>query len=163
MVRDATPADVAAIQAIYEHHVLSGTGTFEEQPPPVDEITARLAIVRDAGLPYLVAELDGAVAGFAYAGLYHRRSAYRHTVEDSVYIADGLRGRGLGKALLTEVVTRCEAGPWQQMLAIIGGDNPGSVALHRGVGFEQVGTLHSVGFKFGTWWDTVFMQRALNP
>jgi phosphinothricin acetyltransferase len=162
IVRDATPDDAAAIQAIYAHHVLHGTGTFEEEPPPVEEMAARLAAIHDAGLPYLVAELDGAVVGYAYASRYHTRSAYRFTVEDSVYIADGLGGRGIGKALLGELVARCEAGPWQQMLAIVGSGAPASVALHRSLGFEEVGTLRSVGFKFGAWHDTVLMQRPLD-
>ena len=162
-VRDATEADLAAIQAIYAHHVLTGTGTFEEAAPTTDEIAARRAAVLEADLPYLVADVDGAVAGFAYATRYHRRPAYRYTVEDSVYIAEGLGGRGIGKALLTELVTRCEAGPWQQMLAIVGDSgNAGSIALHRSLGFEPVGTLRSVGFKFGGWLDTVLMQRPLN-
>jgi L-amino acid N-acyltransferase YncA len=162
IVRDATDGDLAAVQAIYGHHVLTGTGTFEESAPPVDEIAARRAAVVEAGLPYLVAEADGAVVGFAYATTYHRRPAYRYTVEDSVYVAAGLGGRGIGKALLTEVVRRCEAGPWQQMLAIVGDSgNTGSIALHRSLGFREVGTLRSVGFKFGGWVDTVLMQRPL--
>ena len=162
IVRDATDGDLAAVQAIYGHHVLTGTGTFEESAPAVDEIAARRAAVVEAGLPYLVAEADGAVVGFAYATTYHRRPAYRYTVEDSVYVAAGLGGRGIGKALLTEVVGRCEAGPWQQMLAIVGDSgNTGSIALHRSLGFREVGTLRSVGFKFGGWVDTVLMQRPL--
>jgi phosphinothricin acetyltransferase len=162
-VRDASEDDVPAVQAIYAHHVLTGTGTFEELPPTTDEIAARRAAAVIAGLPYLVAELDGAVVGFAYAVPYHRRPAYRHTVEDSVYVADGLGGRGIGRALLTEVIARCEAGTWQQMLAIVGDSgNAGSIALHRSLGFREVGTLRSVGFKFGGWLDTVLMQRALS-
>ena len=164
MVRDATVADLEAVQAIYGYHVLTGTGTFEETPPTTDELAQRRAAAIEANLPYLVAEIDGAVVGFAYATRYHRRPAYRYTVEDSVYVAAGLGGRGIGKALLTEVIARCEAGPWQQMLAIVGDSgNAGSVALHRGLGFEHVGTLRSVGFKFGAWVDTVRMQRPLNP
>ena len=162
IVRDATDGDLAAVQAIYGHHVLTGTGTFEEAAPAVDEIAARRAAVVEAGLPYLVAEADGAVVGFAYATTYHRRPAYRYTVEDSVYVAAGMGGRGIGKALLTEVVRRCEDGPWQQMLAIVGDSgNTGSIALHRSLGFREVGTLRSVGFKFGGWVDTVLMQRPL--
>ncbi len=162
IVRDATEHDLAAIQAIYGHYVLTGTSTFEEEPPRVEEMAARLAAIHDAGLPYLVAELDGTVVGYAYASRYHTRSAYRFTVEDSVYIADGLGGRGIGKVLLGELVARCEAGPWQQMLAIVGSGAPASVALHRSLGFEEVGTLRSVGFKFGAWHDTVLMQRPLS-
>ena len=160
-VRDATEGDVAAVQAIYAHHVLTGTGTFEEVPPTTEEIAARREGVVAAGLPYLVAELDGTVVGFAYAGPYHRRPAYRHTVEDSVYVAADLGGRGIGRALLTEVIARCEAGPWRQMIAIIGEGNAGSTALHRNLGFEEVGTLRSVGFKFGRSLDTALMQRPI--
>lgn len=163
MIRDAADADLTAIQAVYAHHVLHGTGTFEEVPPAVAEIAARRAAVRAADLPYLVAELDGAVAGFAYATPYRPRPAYRYTVEDSVYVADGLGGRGIGTALLAELVRRCEAGPWQQMLAIVGDSgNTGSIALHRSLGFEEVGTLRLVGFKFGAWLDTVLLQRPLD-
>jgi phosphinothricin acetyltransferase len=162
VVRDATEQDLGAVQAIYAHHVLTGTGTFEETAPSRHEIAERRATVLDAGLPYLVAEIDGDVVGFAYATRYHRRPAYRHTVEDSVYVAEGLGGRGIGRALLTDLVRCCEAGPWQQMLAIVGDSgNAGSIALHRSLGFEEVGTLRSVGFKFGRWLDTVLMQRRL--
>jgi len=162
-VRDASEDDVPAVQAIYAHHVLTGTGTFEELPPTTDEIAARRAAVVTAGLPYLVAEQGGTVVGFAYATPYRQRPAYRHTVEDSVYVTDGLGGRGIGRALLSEVIARCEAGTWQQMLAIVGDSgNAGSIALHRSLGFREVGTLRSVGFKFGGWLDTMLMQRALS-
>ena len=162
-VRDAVDADLPAIQVIYAHHVLHGLASFEEVPPGVDELRARLAAVRAAGLPYLVAEVDGAVAGYAYATLYRPRSAYRHTVEDSVYVAQGMAGRGLGAALLAAVIARCEAGPWRQMMATIGqGDgNEGSIALHARMGFMRIGALRSVGFKHGQWLDTVLMQRPL--
>ena len=163
VVRDATEADVPAVQAIYAHHVLRSTGTFEETPPTTDEIALRRNAAVTAGLPYLVAGLDDDVVGFAYATPYHRRPAYRHTVEDSVYVGEGLGGRGIGRALLTEVIARCEAGPWQQMLAIVGDSgNAASLALHRSLGFADVGTLRSVGFKFGGWLDTVLMQRPLS-
>jgi len=162
-VRDAADADLPAIQAIYAHHVLHGLASFEEVPPGVDELRTRLATVRAAGLPYLVAEIDGAVAGYAYATLYRPRSAYRHTVEDSVYVAQGMAGRGIGAALLSAVIARCEAGPWRQMMATIGqGDgNRGSIALHTRMGFTRIGALRSVGFKHGQWLDTVLMQRPL--
>ena len=162
-VRDATEADLPAIQAIYAHHVLHGLASFEEVPPGVDELRTRHAAVRAAGLPYLVADVDGAVAGYAYATLYRPRSAYRHTVEDSVYVAQGMAGRGIGAALLSAVITSCEAGPWRQMLATIGqGDaNRGSIALHTRMGFARIGALRSVGFKHGQWLDTVLMQRPL--
>ncbi|MDP4075181.1 GNAT family N-acetyltransferase [Acidovorax sp. A1169] len=162
-VRDAADADLSVIQAIYAHHVLHGLASFEEVPPGVDELRTRLAAVRAAGLPYLVAEVDGAVAGYAYATLYRPRSAYRHTVEDSVYVAQGMAGQGIGAALLAALIARCEAGPWRQMLATIGqGDcNAGSIALHARMGFARIGALRSVGFKHGQWLDTVLMQRPL--
>ena len=161
-VRDAAEADMAAVAAIYAHHVLHGLATFEEVPPPAGEFDARRQAVLAAGLPYLVAEAEGRVAGYAYAAGYRPRPAYRHTIEDSVYVAPGLGGRGIGSALLGALIARCEAGPWRQMLAVIGDSgNEGSIALHRRLGFQTVGTLRSVGFKLGRWVDTVLMQRPL--
>jgi L-amino acid N-acyltransferase YncA len=163
-VRDARAADLPAVQAIYAHHVLHGLATFEEVPPSVDELIARRAAVLDAGLPYLVAEHAGAVVGYSYASAYRPRPAYRYAIEDSVYVADGLAGRGIGAALLAALIARCEAGPWRQMIAIIGDTgNAASIALHRRHGFAPVGTLHAVGFKLGRWVDTVLMQRPLGP
>jgi L-amino acid N-acyltransferase YncA len=163
-IRDALEADMAAVQAIYAHHVLHGLATFEEVPPPVDELLARRAGVVGAGLPYLVARIDGRVAGYSYATAYRPRAAYRHTIEDSIYVAPDLAGRGIGSALLRALIARCEAGPWRKMLAVIGhSGNAGSLALHRRCGFEPVGTLNSLGFKLGRWVDTVLMQRALGP
>jgi L-amino acid N-acyltransferase YncA len=162
IVRDAVDADMAAIQSIYAPYVLRGLATFEEVPPSGVELSARRVTVLSLDLPYLVAELDGRVAGYAYATAYRPRPAYRHTVEDSVYVAEGFGGRGLGSALLATLIERCEAGPWRQMLAIIGNSgNAGSIALHRRLGFEPAGTLKSVGFKLGQWVDTILMQRAL--
>lgn len=163
-VRDAQPSDMAAVQAIYAHHVLHGIATFEEIPPSVEEMQSRRAAVLAAGLPYLVAEIGGQVLGYAYGTAYRPRPAYRHTVEDSVYVAEGQGGRGIGAALLTALIARCEAGRWRQMVAVIGNSgNAGSIALHRRLGFREVGTLTSVGFKLGRWVDTVLMQRALGP
>jgi L-amino acid N-acyltransferase YncA len=163
-VRDADDADLAAVQAIYAHHVLHGLATFEEIPPSVEELAARRASVRQLGLPYLVAETAGRVVGYAYATSYRPRPAYRFTIEDSIYIADGLSRRGIGAALLGALIARCEAGPWRQMIAIIGNsENAASIALHRRHGFAMVGTLASAGFKLGRWVDTVIMQRALGP
>lgn len=163
-VRDAAEADLPAVQAIYAHHVLHGLATFEEVPPSVAELGARRAAVLAHGLPYLVAAIDGAIVGYCYAASYRPRPAYRYTIEDSVYVADGLGGRGIGAALLAALLARCEAGPWRQMIAIIGhSENAGSIALHRRFGFAHVGTLRSVGFKFGRWVDSVVMQRALGP
>ncbi len=162
VIRDAYPDDMASVQKIYAHHVQFGLATFEEIPPSVEELLARRAAVLALGLPYLVAERAGEILGYSYATSYRPRPAYRHTVEDSVYLAEGLGGQGIGTALLAELIRRCEAGPWRQMLAVIGDSaNAGSIGLHRKLGFEPAGTLRSVGFKLGRWVDTVLMQRAL--
>ena len=163
-VRDASEQDMAAIQAIYAQEVLHGLATFEEVPPPLDVMLTRRAGVLDRGLPYLAAEWDGQVVGYSYAIEYRPRPAYRYTVEDSVYVAAGMQGRGIGRALLAALIARSEAGPWRQMVAIIGNSgNRGSIALHRQQGFRLVGTFEAVGFKLGRWVDTVLMQRALGP
>ncbi|MDQ8730623.1 N-acetyltransferase family protein [Bradyrhizobium sp. LHD-71] len=162
VVRDAETVDMAAVQSIYAPHVRHGLATFEETPPSVDEMIARRAAVLAQGLPYLVGTIDGRVVGYCYAGPYRARPAYRHTIEDSIYIADGMIGRGVGTALLAALIARCEQGPWRQMLAVIGNsENAGSIALHARFGFQPVGTLRSVGFKLGQWVDTVLMQRML--
>jgi phosphinothricin acetyltransferase len=162
IVRDAADADLRAIQAIYAHHVLHGLASFEEEPPGVEEIGARRAHVLKLGLPYLAAELEGEVVGYSYAGTYRPRPAYRFTVENSVYVRDGLAGRGVGKTLLAELIARCQTGPWRQMLAVIGdSENHASIALHRSCGFRMVGTFEAVGRKHGRWVDTVLMQRRL--
>jgi len=162
LVRDAAEGDLPAIADIYGHHVRSGLASFEEIAPTTGEMRARRAALLEAGLPYLVAELDGEVVGYAYASGYRSRSGYRYTIEDSVYVADGLRGRGVGSALLGGLLERCETGPWRQMLAVIGDSgNAPSIALHRRHGFHPVGTFTAVGFKLGRWVDTVLMQRAL--
>lgn len=164
LVRDAEEADMAAIQAIYTHHVLYGLASFEETPPSVEEMLARRQAVLGLGLPYLAAEQGGQIVGYSYATSYRPRPAYRHTVEDSIYVADGLGGRKIGSSLLGALIARCEAGPWRQMLANIGDSgNAGSIGLHRSFGFEPIGTLRSTGFKFGRWVDTVLMQRSLGP
>ncbi|QPF87609.1 N-acetyltransferase family protein [Bradyrhizobium genosp. L] len=164
VVRDATDADMAEVQRIYAHHVLHGLATFEEVSPTVDEMRRRRDAVLAAGLPYLVADIGGHVAGYCYATSYRPRPAYRHTIEDSVYVSEALRGRRIGVALLENLIARAEAGPWRQMLAVIGNSgNAGSIALHRRMGFQPVGTLRSVGFKLGQWVDTVLMQRPLGP
>jgi phosphinothricin acetyltransferase len=164
IIRDAMERDIAHVQRIYEHYVLNGTATFEEIPPTVDEIIARRNAVLAIGLPYLVAEVNGVVAGYSYATSYRPRPAYRYTIENSVYVADALRGCGIGSALLEALISRCEAGSWRQMLAVIGtSENAGSIALHRRLGFKPVGTLVSVGFKLGQWVDTDLMQRTLGP
>jgi L-amino acid N-acyltransferase YncA len=161
-VRDATEVDMADVQRIYAHYVLNGLATFEEQPPTLDEMLRRRDAVLAAGLPYLVAEFDRGVGGYCYATAYRPRPAYRYTIEDSVYVSEALRGRRIGAALLEALIARAETGPWRQMLAVIGNSgNAGSIALHRSLGFEPVGTFKSVGFKLGQWVDTVLMQRAL--
>lgn len=162
VVRDATNADFPAIAQIYAQEVLHGLATFEEVPPTANELLSRWASVLALGLPYLVAELEGQVAGYCYAMTYRPRPAYRNTIEDSVYVADGMQGRGVGLALLSALIARCEAGPWRQMVAVIGDSgNAGSIALHQRLGFRHVGTFEAVGFKLGRWVDTVLMQRAL--
>jgi L-amino acid N-acyltransferase YncA len=162
LVRDATEADMSAIQVIYAHYVLNGLASFEEVQPSVEDMMARRTLVLEAGLPYLAAEIHGRVVGYCYATSYRPRPAYRYTIEDSVYVASGLGERGIGSILLKALIVRCEEGPWRQMLAVIGNSgNAGSVALHRRLGFQPVGTLIAVGFKLGRWVDTVLMQRAL--
>ena len=163
IVRAATEADAEALAAIYGHAVLHGLGTFEEAAPSPAEMVQRLAAVTARGLPYLVAEVDGAVAGFAYAGPFRPRAAYRYTVEDSVYIAPDRIGQGVGKALLSEVIAACEVMGLRQMVAVIGDSgNAGSIGLHRSLGFEDTGIGRDVGYKLGRWVDIVWMQRALN-
>jgi phosphinothricin acetyltransferase len=161
-IRDATEADIPAIQSIYAHHVLQGTATFEEIPPDEAGMKRRLKTAQDALLPFLVAEVDGVVRGYSYASFYHTRSAYRYTLEDTIYLEEGWRGRGLGTDLLTALLERCEDGGWRQMVALIGGsDNAGSIALHQRQGFRLVGVLEKVGLKFGQWHDVVLMQKEL--
>lgn len=161
-IRDAVEADMPAVLEIYTPHVLHGLSTFEEEPPSLEDMAERHAVIVDLGLPYLIAELDGKPAGYAYATTYRPRAAYRYTVEDSIYVAGGVSGQGVGQALLEALIRRCEEGPWRQMLAVIGNSgNAGSIALHSRLGFQPIGTLNSVGFKLGQWVDTVLMQRPL--
>ena len=164
LVRATSETDMAAVRDIYAHYVLRSLATFEETPPTLEDMLARRRASIDLGLPYLVAEARGKILGFAYAAAYRSRPAYRFTVEDSVYVADGLGGHGIGSALLGELIARCKGGPWRQMLAVVGDSaNSGSIALHRRFGFELVGILRSVGFKHGRWIDTPLLQRALGP
>jgi phosphinothricin acetyltransferase len=161
-VRDAREDDMAAVQGIYARHVLHGLASFEEEPPTVEEMMARRVAVLSCGLPYLVGTVAGRVVGYCYAGPYRARPAYRNTIEDSIFVADGMAGCGIGSALLAQLIGRCELGPWRQMLAVIGdSENAGSIALHASQGFEPVGTFKSVGFKLGRWVDSVLMQRPL--
>ncbi|WP_144632203.1 GNAT family N-acetyltransferase [Bordetella genomosp. 13] len=161
-IRDAADGDLARIQQIYAHHVLHGTASFELDPPTPEQMRDRRADVLARGMPYLVAEVEGTVRGYAYVTPYRPRPAYRHTVEDSVYVETGWGGLGIGNRLLATLVQRCQAAGWRQMLAVVGDSRNGaSLALHARQGFHPVGTLRSVGYKHGQWRDTVLMQREL--
>lgn len=162
VIRVAAGADMAAVTAIYGHHVLHGTASFETEAPTLEEMARRRAEVVARGLPFWVAELEGEVVGYAYAAPYRLRPAYRFTVEDSVYIRPDRVGKGVGRRLLQQVIrSSAEAGA-QQMVAIIGdSENAASIRLHEGAGFAHVGVLRDVGLKFGRWLDTVIMQRSL--
>ena len=163
-IRPAKISDIPAITRIYAHAVLHGTATFELEPPDEAEMTRRFDKLRAGAFPYVVAEVDGVLGGYAYAGAYRERPAYRFTVEDSIYIAPELHGRGIGRALLTRLIADAEAGGFRQMIAVIGDSAQiPSIALHAACGFRDIGTFETVGFKFGRWLDTVLMQRALGP
>lgn len=163
-IRDAHAADVAAIQAIYAHHVLDGLGTFETEPPAAAEMRRRFDAITSAGFPYLVHTDDrGCAVGYAYVNHFRTRAAYRYTVEDSIYVDRTATGRGIGKALLHQLVARCTALGLRQMLAVIGDSaNASSIGLHRACGFSHVGTMKAVGRKFDRWVDVVIMQRTLS-
>ena len=162
IVRDALPADAAACQAIYAHHVLHGVGTFEEVPPTTEEMVRRIVDVTARGLPWLVAQDAGGVRGFAYAAPFRLRSAYRYTVEDSIYLAADATRQGIGRVLLGELIARCEAMGLRQMVARIGDSaNAASIGVHSVCGFEHRGTTPALGFKHGRFVDVVWMQRAL--
>ncbi len=164
-VRDARPGDMDAITTIYGHHVRHGLASFEETAPDRAEMENRYLAVVGRGLPYLVAEVEPAgVQGYAYAGPYRTRPGYRYALENSVYVASGAGGRGLGAALLEELIRRCTALGYRQMVAIIGdSDNHPSIRLHEAFGFRRIGTLDAIGFKFGRWVDSVIMQRPMGP
>jgi phosphinothricin acetyltransferase len=161
-IRAAGDADVPEIQAIYAHHVLTGAGTFEEEPPSVEEMSARLAKVAESGWSWLVATDATGVLGFAYYTQFRDRSAYRYCAEDSVYVREDVRGQGVGKALVARLIEDAGAAGMRQMIAVIGdSENVGSIGVHASLGFQMVGTLRSVGVKFGQWVDVVWMQRPL--
>ena len=161
-IRPATAADLSAITEIYEHAVRYGTATFELIPPDLAEMTRRFGVLMDGGFPYLVATLEGRLVGYAYAGAYRPRPAYRFTVENSVYLEPAIHRRGIGLLLLQRLITECEARGYRQMIAVIGDTaNAGSIGVHTRTGFQMIGTHPNVGFKFGRWLDTVMMQRAL--
>lgn len=162
ILRPAAAPDLPAIHAIYSHHVLHGLASFEEVPPSLEEMRRRHAEVAAQGLPYLVAEERGEVLGYGYCSLYRSRSAYRFTLEDSIYIRQGLQGKGTGRMLLSELIRVCEALNYRQMVAVIGDSaNAASIGLHASLGFLRVGILRSTGFKFGRWVDSMLMQRPL--
>lgn len=164
MLRPVTASDVAAVHAIYAHHVLHGTGTFELEPPDDAEMARRIDAVTSLGLPFLVAAEGDDVLGFAYAGPYRPRPAYRFTVEDSIYLHADATGRGVGTTLLTAVLDACTGLGIRQVIAVIGdSDNAASIRVHERCGFKRVGVFRAVGWKFDRWLDTVLMQRELHP
>ena len=161
-IRPAGPQDIPAITRIYADAVEHGTATFEIEPPDEAEMARRQHALLANDLPYLVAEQAGIVAGYAYAGRYHARPAYRWSVEDTIYVAPALHRQGLGRLLMSRLIVEAEARGFRQMIAVIGDStNAASVALHAVVGFRLIGTLQCVGFKHGRWLDTVLMQRPL--
>lgn len=161
IIRDAGPDDAPAIAAIYAHHVLHGTATFDTEPPPVDSWRARIGEIRARGWPMIVSERDGAVTGYAYATQFRDRPAYAATCENSIYVAPDALGSGIGTALLGKLLVRAGHAGFEQMIAVIGGGEPASVALHAKLGFVHAGRMRDVGRKFGRLLDTVYMQRAL--
>jgi phosphinothricin acetyltransferase len=162
IIRAATVADIPAITAIYRHYVLHGLASFETEPPGEIEIARRFAAVAELDLPYLAAEIDRTIVGYAYAGTYRTRPAYRYTVENSIYVATGHGGRGIGSALMPALIAGCAAAGKRQIVAVIGdSENSGSIRLHEKFGFARVGLLPAVGYKFGRWVDSVLMQRDL--
>jgi L-amino acid N-acyltransferase YncA len=161
-VRPATEADLPEIQSIYAYHVLHGTGTFEEEPPSVEEMAERFAKVTGHGWSWLVATDATGVLGYAYYTQFRDRSAYRFCVEDSVYVREDVRGQGVGKALVVRLIEEATACGMRQMIAVIGdSENVGSIGVHASLGFHMVGTMRAVGIKFGRWLDVVSMQRPL--
>jgi len=162
IVRAAIASDVDAIAHIYAHHVNHGTGTFETEPPDRSEMGRRWSEVTARGLPWLVADDDGDLVGYTYAGPYRPRLAYKHTVEDSIYVRADRLGTGVGRLLMPTLINATKECGMHQMIAVIGdSDNQASIHLHRRFGFQDAGLLRDVGFKFGRWLDTVFMQRSL--
>ena len=161
-VRTAAAHDLPAIQAIYGHHVLHGLASFEEVAPPLEEMRRRFEDITRQGFPYLVAEERGEILGYGYCSLYRTRSAYRHTLEDSVYVKEGQQGKGVGKAVLKELIAICTALNYRQIIAVIGDSaNAGSIKLHASLGFVRAGLLRSTGYKFGRWVDSVYMQLPI--
>jgi len=161
IIRNALESDAAAVQAIYAYHVLNGTASYDIEPPSLEYMLKKIAWVVGEGWPFLVAEKDGEVAGYAYATQFRDRAAYRFTCEDSIYVRPEMMGRGIGKLLLQSLLERSAACGFKQMIAVIGGADPISVALHASCGFREAGRLKAVGWKKERWLDNVYMQREL--
>ena len=161
MIRDARESDAAAIAAIYAHHVLHGTATYDLEPPHVEDFATKIRNVEAAGWPYIVDVEDGEVAGFAYATQIRDRPGYAWTAEDSLYVHPDQRGKGVGTSLLEELCVRAQACGFRQMVGVIGGAEPASIRVHARCGFREVGRAYGVGWKHGRWLDNVYMQRAL--
>ncbi|MVA24167.1 N-acetyltransferase family protein [Agrobacterium vitis] len=161
-IRAATQADIPNITEIYRHSVLTGTASYEIAPPDETEMARRMETVTSQSYPYIVAEdVGGGLLGYAYASAFRTRPAYRFLVEDSIYLAEAAQGKGIGKALLADLVAQCTALGFRQMIAVIGGASPASIGVHRSLGFTHAGGINGSGFKHGIWLDTVFMQRPL--
>jgi phosphinothricin acetyltransferase len=161
-IRACGEDDMRAVAEIYGHHVLHSTATFELHPPSLEEMTRRRCVIVEGGYVYLVAEADLGLIGYAYAGAYHGRPGYRFTVENSVYVREGYRGAGVGMQLMQALLAECQKRPYRQMIAVIGDSaNRASIELHSRLGFRRIGTLQSVGFKFGRWLDSVLMQKDI--
>ena len=161
MIRDVTEEDAEAIAAIYAHHVAHGTASYDTVAPSVDETRAKIRRIIDSNWPFIVADQDGSVVGYAYVTQFRDRAAYAWACENSIYVHPDWQGRGIGKGLLHELLRRAEAFGFRQMTAVIGGAEPASIRLHAGCGFREVGRLHAVGWKHGRWLDSVYMQLAL--
>ena len=164
LVRNAALTDIPAITRIYAHSVKHGTAWFELEAPDEDEMTRRMKTLLDAAFPYLVAAIEGAIVGYAYAGPYRPRRAYRFSVEDSIYIDPAAQRKGVGRALLEKLIEECERRGFRQMIAVIGDSaQTSSIELHRALGFRLIGNIENVGYKFDRWLDSILMQRALGP
>jgi phosphinothricin acetyltransferase len=161
-IRDVAESDAGAIATIYGHHVLHGTASYEVDPPSVEDTLATIRRVTVPGWPFIVAEADGEVAGYAYVTQFRDRAAYRFTAENSIYVHPKRMGQGIGRALLRSLMERSAAGGFRTIVAVIGGAEPASIALHAALGFREAGRLKSVGFKFGRWLDSVYMQVELD-
>jgi L-amino acid N-acyltransferase YncA len=160
-IRDATEADADAVQAIYAHHVLHGTASYDIEPPPADVMRGKIRHVRESGWPFIAGEVEGDVAGYAYATQFRDREAYRFTAEDSIYVHPARTGRGVGKTLLKALLERSAECGFRTIVAVIGGAEPASIAVHAALGFEEVGRLKAVGWKKERWLDSVYMQIML--